>query len=637
MIVCRSAFLSILAVITLSFTGAVSGAGPAYADRLPIDAFAMRPAIQGVSLSPDGKHLGLLRGRSFNGDYILEIFETRNLNRKPVRIASKVMELTGFYWLNNKRLWIDVRQKAKRGNSKWRYRSYIINSDGTGNWTLLPNEGNVSLMKIWRENPKEILLTYDNNDNNIPDVVKYNVNTGKKRTIFRGSNKLPGGFMADNDGEVRVARGFDINSLTIEYYARLKGSKDWKLVKKNPGKDRVTFEILGFDPERPNELFILANNGEDKASIYAMDIATGKYTEKLFGLKSADAYGILASRKPGKSGQLNGFTYITSKYKRIFIDEAEKALYDAVNKLFPHEEAVMISRSDDDNNIVVRVRGPKDAGTYYLLRNKSELSLIGSRFPMIKPEHLSKVKFVRYKARDGLKIPAYITIPKGEAPYPAVIMPHGGPWAQDFPGYDEWAQLLAHHGYLVIQPQFRGSVGFGLAHWKIGDKKWGLEMQDDLDDGMAYLVKKGLADENRMAMFGWSYGGYAAFVASMRENNIYKCTVAGAGVSDMSKISADIFDNFFSRKVQGPTVKGVSPIEHVDKVNIPIFVIHGDIDQRVNIYHSRAFVKKLKEFNKDYKYTELKGADHFSNTLFYDHKKIFYSELIDWLDNKCFK
>ncbi|VAV98437.1 Prolyl oligopeptidase family protein, partial [hydrothermal vent metagenome] len=222
------------------------------------------------------------------------------------------------------------------------------------------------------------------------------------------------------------------------------------------------------------------------------------------------------------------------------------------------------------------------------------------------------------------------------APYPAVIMPHGGPWAQDFPGYDEWAQLLAHHGYLVIQPQFRGSVGFGLAHWKAGDKKWGLEMQDDLDDGMAYLVKKGLADENRLAMFGWSYGGYAAFAASMRENNIYKCAVAGAGVSDMSKISADIFDNFFSRKVQGPTVKGVSPIDHVDKVNIPIFVIHGDIDQRVNIYHSRAFVKKLKEFNKDYKYTELKGADHFSNTLFYDHKKIFYSELIDWLDNKCF-
>ena len=126
---------------------------------------------------------------------------------------------------------------------------------------------------------------------------------------------------------------------------------------------------------------------------------------------------------------------------------------------------------------------------------------------------------------------------------------------------------------------------------------------------------------------------YAAFVGSMRKNNIYKCTIAGAGVSDMDRISAQLFTS----KIQGATVKGLSPLKHVEDVNVPILIIHGDIDQRVNVYHSRAFVKKLKEYNKEYKYVELKGADHFSNTLFYDHKKHLYTEILGWLENTCFK
>ncbi len=642
MTICKNIFFSFFALfITLIAEYSMAE------EPLPIDAFAMRPAIQRVSVSPDGKHLGLLRGRSFNGDYILEIFDTRDLKKTPIRIGSKVMELTSFNWLNSKRILISVRQKVKRGNSKWRYRRYIINADGTGNWQMLPNDGQAQLMSILRNSPNEILLSIypmgskrgmSNKDYVAPDkyfqnVIRYNINSGKKRTIFRGNDKLAFNYMADADGELRVAAGYDINSLTIEYYARLKGSKDWILLKKNVGKDRVTFEILGFDPERPNELFVLTNNGEDKASIYSMDIATKKLTEKLFGVKSADAYGIMTSRKTGKSGQLLGFTYITSKAKRVFIDETEKALYKAVNDLFPYEQSTMISRSDDDNAIVVQIRGPKDPGTYYLLTNKSKLTFIGSSFPMIKPENLAKQKFIHYKARDGRKIPAYLTIPHGEGPFPTVVMPHGGPWSQDYPGYDEWTQVLANNGYLVIQPEYRGSIGFGLDHWKAGDKKWGLEMQDDMDDGAEYLIKKGLADKNRLAMFGWSYGGYAAFVGSMRKNNIYKCTIAGAGVSDMDRISAQLFTS----KIQRATVKGVSPIKHVQDVNVPILIIHGDIDQQVNVYHSRAFVKKLKEYNKEYKYVELKGADHFSNTLFYDHKKRLYTELLGWLKNTCFK
>lgn len=150
-----------------------------------------------------------------------------------------------------------------------------------------------------------------------------------------------------------------------------------------------------------------------------------------------------------------------------------------------------------------------------------------------------------------------------------------------------------------------------------------------------FLVEKGLADPKRLTMFGWSYGGYAAFAGSMRENNIYQCTIAGAGVSDLDRIGANINESRFGRILQGPTVKGVSPLDQVEKVNVPILVIHGDIDQRVPVEHSRLFVDELKKLNKDHKYVELEGADHFSNTLYYGHKVDFYGALIDWLENKC--
>ena len=138
-------------------------------------------------------------------------------------------------------------------------------------------------------------------------------------------------------------------------------------------------------------------------------------------------------------------------------------------------------------------------------------------------------------------------------------------------------------------------------------------------------------------MFGWSYGGYAAFVASMRENNIYKCSVAGAGVGDLDRVLSSINGSRYLRTFQAPTIKGLDPIDNVKNVNIPIYVVHGDIDQRVPIKHSRSFIEALEKHTTNFKYTELEGADHFADTLYYEHKMQFYGELIDWFDNTCFQ
>ncbi|MFC6440959.1 S9 family peptidase [Bowmanella sp. JS7-9] len=605
-----------------------------------VEAFAVLPAMTQASVSPDGKKLLIRRATSKNGDYILEVHDTANLKAEPIRFGASRMEMMNGAWLNNDKIYVSFRQNIQDGNSNyWVNKGAIVNANGKGDWLVPFPRDNAAYFSITSQlpnDPDHILLTYDVNNNWIPDVVKFNINNGRTQTVMRGNDKVSSGFVVDWDGEVRAGAGYDAATNSIRTYARLKGDDEWRLVNVNTPEDRSNFSFAGFSRENPDEIYVNANRGEDTTGIYLYNIRTGEYSERLFGLAGVDAGSVITSSKQGEAGRLLGFSY-TAKWPTLYFTDAEaEALQKAVEGLFDGEYVRLMSRSQDDNQIVIYTESDKNPGKYYLLSDKKNLAFLGEKSPLLKPEQLGSVKYVKYTARDGRKVPAYVTMPAvGKKPYPTVVLPHGGPWARDVVIYDEWSQLLASHGYLVIQPQYRGSEGFGMDHWKAGDKKWGFEMQDDLDDAALYLVEKGLADKQRLMMFGWSYGGYAAFAGSMRENNLYTCTVAGAGVSDLDRIGASINGSRFGRILQGPTVKGVSPIEHVDKVNVPILVVHGDIDQRVPVEHSRLFVDKLKELNKDYKYLELKGADHFSNTLYYEHKTEFYNALLDWLDNKC--
>jgi dipeptidyl aminopeptidase/acylaminoacyl peptidase len=608
------------------------------AEHLPLDAFAMLPAISDASVSKDGKQLAYLRAINKEGNYIVEIRQTDDLSKKPIRLGADHMEITGFSWLNNKKIAVFFRQKIKDGGKNyWTSKLAIINADGKGSWLELfkkDRRASFSLMDLLPNNDDEILIEYDVNRNQYPDVVRFNINNGRTRTILRGNKKRSSGFVADHDGEVRAVGGYNQSENSLDLYARVKGDSDWKLVYQNFAKERDNFDFLGFAHNSDNEIYVNANRGEDKTGIYLYNIETGKYSERLFGIGKVNADGIITSRKKANRGELLGYRYTTKHPMRYYTNEKEAGFYNGIKAMFKGKFVSIRSRSEDDNTVVIQTISGKDPGTYYLLKNKNKLEKIGEKFPLLKPEHLAKVKYISYKARDGRKIPAYVTIPNGKKPYPTVVMPHGGPWVRDVTIYDEWAQLLAHHGYLVIQPQYRGSTGFGLDHWKAGDKKWGLSMQDDLDDGAQFLVKKGLADENRLIMFGWSYGGYAAFAGSMRDNNIYQCTVAGAGVSNLNRVNSTI-SHPFGRASQRPTIAGVSPIEHVEKVNVPILIVHGDMDKIVPIIHSQNFVEKLEAANKDFKYVELKSLGHKSNMFSYQHKSKFYSELLNWLESKC--
>ena len=602
-----------------------------------VAAFTVMPAINGVAISPNGQQLASIRATSQNGDYIIEIKNLTKPEAAPVRLGAERMSVLAVDWVSNDKVLVVFRQLLKTGATKrWVNKIAITSADGKGEW-LVPFKDKPSagfrFVGVLPNSPDEILVEARTDDKPFPNVVRFNLNSGRAVTVLRGSDKISGSFIADSDGEIRAGTGYNMTVKGPEIYVRAKGSEEWQLLKtiSPEQRDDFGFAVAGVSKDNPNELYVIANMGQDTTGLYLYNILTKTYSERLFGLDGLDTDGITQAL----DGSLLEINYTDKWPSRYVTDNKRAELLAGIEAQFPGQLVSVESRSWDGATLVLKISSSKNPGSYYLVNAQKQLIKLGDAQPQLKPEMLSEVKYVSYKARDGRKINAYVTVPAGKAPFPAIVLPHGGPWVRDVVVFDEWAQLLASQGYLVIQPNYRGSTGYGAEHWIAGDKNWGLAKQDDLDDAAKFLVNAGLAQTGKLAIFGWSYGGYAAFAGSMRDNNIYNCAVAGAGVADISEIRATLNENPFLDRLQRPTIAGVNPMKQVEKVNVPLLVVHGDIDVRVPVEHSRNFVEKMVELKKQHKYIELKDADHFSNTLFQQHKTEFYGGLMSWLANEC--
>lgn len=620
--------------------------------------FAMDPQMTSVAVSPDGKSVGAVQRFSKDGDKFLLIYDTADLAAKPVTLSADPMEIMGFFWANDERLVVWFRQEVDMLEdlgvpTRQVFRWASIDKAGK-EWTPLPSRkldrrsefakwannlqagGILSRMK-WDED--HILLVYDDDSDLVADAFKVNVATGKAQMVFRNGARLRLNDV-DSSGEPRLASIFDDGSDAIIYYARLKGQKEWLEIGRteaSPDSVSKSFGTLGFfNDETPNEVWVRSNHDANTAGIFAYDIASRKFKELLFRHPKYDALDVTTKYIKGEGEVPVAFDHHGQGVEHYYFDPEEKALMEAIDAILPETQNTIASRSRDDKVIVIQAEGPRHPRTWYLLRDKTKLDELGKSMPALRPDMLSPVEWVSYKARDGMEIPALVTVPKGEGPFPAVVLPHGGPVARDFWGFDPWSQLLANRGYVVVQPQFRISEGFGRAHLEAGFGEWGLAQQDDIEDAAKYLVERKLADPERLAIFGWSYGGYAAFVGAARDPNPFQCAISGAGVADLPFFRAELADSGdFLEKAYRPTVDGLNALDMAKSVDVPLLVIHGAQDERVPVAESRKFVARLKKHGKQHKYIEFEDANHFFGTIFYRHYMQMYPAMIDWLDNTC--
>ena len=645
----RSSLLALAATLAALTLGHAQGAAPATATavttntatdvppRLPINAFVHDQVLSGLAMSPNGKHIAGISLPSIDGIPQVTVWSADDLSKPPLRFdltASNGSRWKPFSvrWLNDERLLTTGSQtldvsfggrmiKTFNGNTF----VYEFNSfdDPARNKLVEPFESlianrrggrnaGVSLDKPVPDDPTRVILRVSNFDGGT-DLYEFSLKDYSSRRVYRGR---PGdSLQTDLKGQPRLRTYFvekDGNA-QIAAEARVGDTDQWKTLPPFTAKAREGIQPISASKD-PDVLYVTDNTGREFRRIHEYRVSTGEMSEPLFEHPRFEATGVVLGR--GKRlGELLGFRY-DGLYQGMtyWVDEDFARTQAALSKTFSGKQVRFgseITTSDDGRRGLVAVFGSNDPGAYYLYDAAKGLTLLGKLRPLLDPAQLAEVKFVTYKARDGMTIPAYLTVPKGGSkPYPTVVMPHGGPWARDYMRFDPWVQFLANRGYAVLQPQYRGSDGWGQKLWRAGDREWGQKMQDDKDDGAAWLVEQGIAAKDRIAMYGFSYGGYAAMAAIVRPNPPYQCAIAGAGLSELRTFDKITFDSRFGRKYQNPTIAGLSPLDKVQDASIPIMIFHGDRDQTVPIEQSEKYHAALKAAGKNTQYVEIKDYGH---------------------------
>lgn len=634
----RYLFLIIFSFFSLNLSAAT----------IPMEAWIHDPMIDRVAVNPSGNKLSAITLRDINQAPELTLWDTADLSKPPIRKKPRDSKVLDAIWLNDDTLLAIGRKKfdIRVGGKPIRtFRTvlYVTKANKESKFReLLRHRDDVvrfSIKNITLHNSKSFLAEAIL-DNGTTEIFEFNLNNYSGKRIFRGGDRS--GFETSNLGKVRVKTQLENKGrkdVYISYSLRNKSLGPWEEHFKTYAKDRegVGFNAIYILPD--DSIYVLDNKGRDKTVVRQYDMKKRAMSEPVFENKNYDIDGLVFDRfrVDGKS-DLIGYVVGSPQRHIVYTSPKYKSLMARINQVLPSrpdQQNFIDSISRDGSMVVIRTSGDRDAGSFYLLVNGSQLLALGKRFPHLKSEQLADMEYVSYKARDGLEIPAFLTKPsQGTAPYPTIILPHGGPWARDYLGWDRWAQFLANRGYAVLQPQYRGSQGWGQKLWRAGDREWGQKMQDDKDDGASWLIEQGITEKSRLAMFGYSYGGYAAMAAVVRPNSPYQCAIAGAGLAELDSFDKATYDNLFQRYYQNPTIAGMSPQYNIKKANIPLFLFHGDRDQIVKVDQSRKYYKALKSAGKKVKYLEIPDLWH-SNPWFPQHHLSMLTSLEDYLATEC--
>ena len=423
-------------------------------------------------------------------------------------------------------------------------------------------------------------------------------------------------FMTDGLGNVRLKGHGEIDNDEVtdreRYFYRLAGSKSW--LQLTDYVDAKDMEPLAIDATT-NSLYELKKfNG--RMALYRMKLDGSKAEELVASNPNVDIDDVV---RVGDGQRVIGYTFAEEQRKVIYFDEEFDTLHKQLGRLLPKTPQVSFhGASSDGRKLLIFAGGVEDPGRYYLYDKQThELNELLDVRPALANRSFGTVSYISYKAADGTPIPAYLTLPPGKTGkgLPAIVLPHGGPSSRDEWGFDWLSQFFAARGYAVIQPEYRGSAGFG-DKWMMenGFKSWRTSI-GDIDAAARYLASSGIADPNRIAIVGWSYGGYAALQAAETEPSLYKAVVAVAPVTDLELLKREAQDYSNSGVIDkfvgsGPHVVEGSPLQHPRAISVPVLLVHADVDTNVNIEHSDKMAAALKSAGKEVEYIRISGLDH---------------------------
>ena len=445
---------------------------------------------------------------------------------------------------------------------------------------------------------------------------------GRDKLIAKGNWHTVDWFL-DADNKPLVREDFNDDDNVHRLWLVDERGRDETLLYERQGELRA-YSVVGLTAERNALVLLTSSERTGQRSYYLMSMADGEIVGPVLSKEGSDIRYVIADA----NRIVYGVEYAGFKPTYQFFDKELNDRVAAIQRMLPEVAAQLVSWSDDFERLVFEIAGGWSSGAYVMFeKGNPSPRLIGRFREEITDEFVVPTEIIEYPARDGLPIPALVTARKdvreaGNAPL--IVMPHGGPESHDRLGFNWKVQYFASRGFVVLQPQFRGSTGFGYDHNVAGEGEWGGKMQTDLDDGVLHLVDQGLANPERVCMVGSSYGGYAALAAGAFSPDMYKCVAAVAPVSDLRRTLGrqksrrgrdswviDYWERQFGAEASEKEVlREISPAFHAESFKAPVLLIHGEKDTVVHIDQSKVMHKALRKAGKDVEFVKLKGEDH---------------------------
>lgn len=568
--------------------------------RIPLEDFFRKPQLAMLRLSPSGEYLAYLAPweRRLN-------VHVRNLRTGEERRVTNATarDIQGFCFVSGRRI-LYVQDTAGDENT----RLFAVDIDGANAKELTPFEGvKASLVDDLEDLDDIVLIQMNQRDAEVFDVLRLDTRTGAMEVIAENPGNVQA-WLTDHAGRLRVATTTDGVNTGIVY--RTNETSEWKEVATYDFKESATPLLFTFDDQR---LYVTSNVGRDKAAIFEYDPETGAHGRLVFEHPDVDVSDLLYSRL---RRVLTGVAFETARLEYHFFDERRAELQRLIDARLPGRDNRLSSHSRDERFYVVYSGSDRDLGGYHLLDvERRELKKLFDLAPWLNAAELAPMTPIEYTARDGLRIPAYLTVPLGVEPknLPVVVNPHGGPWVRDSFGFHPEVQFLANRGFAVLQMNYRGSAGYGRRFLEAGFKQWGRAMQDDISDGVAHLVRMGVADPKRVAIYGGSYGGYATLCGMTLSPELYACGASYVGISNLFtwiesfppywkpylEMMHEMVGHPEKDKAQ---YEATSPYFHVGNIRAPLFIAHGKNDPRVKQAESDQIVAALRARGIDVEY-----------------------------------
>lgn len=576
---------------------------------IPLEDFFKNPEKSSFNISPDGKYITYMAPYESR----MNIFVQKAGSDKATRLTSETdRDIAGYFWANNKRILF-----LKDNGGDENFALYGVDASGKNPKCLTCFENvRTQIIDDLEDQPDFVIIGLNKRDPMVFDPYRLNINTGEMTMLAENPGNIQG-WMTDHDGKLRLATAI-VDGVNTQILFRDSEDEAFRPILTTSFKENMSPEFFTFDNKK---LYATSNLGRDKSVAVIFDPTTATETEVLFENQDYDLSGISYSRK---RKVITAASYVSWKRERHFFDESTQNMYAQLETLLPGYEISVSSSDKAEEKFIVRTYSDKSLGAYYFYDlPKNSLTKIQEVSPWIDENLMADIKPIQYRARDGKIIHGYLTLPKGVDPknLPIVVNPHGGPWARDNWGFNPEVQFLANRGYGVLQMNFRGSTGYGKSHWESSFKQWGLTMQNDITDGVYWLIQQGIADRDKIAIYGASYGGYATLQGLVVTPTLYAAGVDYVGVSNLFTFMQTIppywkplldmmYEMVGNPETDKAQFEATSPAMNADRIMAPLFVAQGAKDPRVNIAESDQVVAAMKERGIEVEYMVKDNEGH---------------------------